>query len=150
MSFNGRSHADVDANDAGETRIDLRRRGGRLIGIGDDDRGRVRLAAALAALPVLPGEGLVAQRELQAIISGFQAGLLERALELRLVSLAAQLSCGSESVSGRSEGATEGEIPTFGAVLDTANPSTVSVWRQALLQPAGHMAGQINLLNSMV
>jgi hypothetical protein len=121
VSFNGRSHADVDANDTGETRIDLRRRGGRLIVIGDDDRGRVRLAAALA---VLPGKGLVAQRELQAIIGRFRAGLLERALELRLVSLAAQLSCGSESVSGRSEGATEGEIPTFGAVLDTANPFT--------------------------
>jgi len=69
VSFNGRSHADVDANDTGETRIDLRRRGGRLIGIGDDDRGRVRLAAALA---VLPGKGLVAQRELQAIIGLFR------------------------------------------------------------------------------
>jgi len=78
VSFNGRSHADVDANDTGETRIDLRRRGGRLIVIGDDDRGRVRLAAALA---VLPGKGLVAQRELQAIIGRFRAGLLERALE---------------------------------------------------------------------
>jgi len=69
VSFNGRSHADVDANDTGETRIDLRRRGGRLIVIGDDDRGRVRLAAALA---VLPGKGLVAQRELQAIIGLFR------------------------------------------------------------------------------
>ncbi len=40
-----------------------------------------------AAAIVLPGEGLVAQRELQAVLGGLQAGLLQRLLQLRLLAL---------------------------------------------------------------
>ena len=46
---------------------------------------RIRLGAA--AVAVLSGERLIAQRELQAVIRGFQAGLFERAFELRLLAL---------------------------------------------------------------
>src|SRR6185437_2017908 len=53
--------------------------------IRDDKLRRAWLPAITAA--VLPGEGLIAQRELQAIVGGGQTGLFERALQLRLLAL---------------------------------------------------------------
>ena len=45
------------------------------------------LGWAPPAAAVLAGEGLIAQTELQAVIGGFQPGLLQRAFELRLLAL---------------------------------------------------------------
>src|SRR5262249_48926407 len=82
-----RLYADVDAAAAAEAGVNLGGLDERLVGVGDDELRRGRLLAGAAGLATLAGEGLIAQRELQAVIGGFQAGLLERALELRLLTL---------------------------------------------------------------
>src|SRR5580704_349570 len=80
------SHADIDAAAEAGAGIDLLGLDDRRLGVGNDEVRRARLRAA-AAVAVLAGEGLIAQRELQAVIGGFQSGLLQRAFELRLLAL---------------------------------------------------------------
>src|SRR5580704_6629743 len=79
------SHADVAAAAEAGAGIDLLCLDDRRLGVGNDELRRARLRVAAAA--VLAGEGLIAQRELQAVIGGFQPGLLQHAFELRLLVL---------------------------------------------------------------
>jgi hypothetical protein len=81
-----RLHANVDAAAAEvEAGIDLRRLHRRQICcVNDKLLRRVRLCAAAL---VLPGERLIAQRELQAVVGGSQPCLLKRAFELWLLAL---------------------------------------------------------------
>lgn len=57
------------------------------IGIRDDKLCAVARLRARAVAVLLPGERLVPQRELEAVVGGLQARLLERLLQLRLLTL---------------------------------------------------------------
>src|SRR6185437_11245536 len=80
-----RSYADIESAAEIPTGVEPRGIDRGEFWIRDDKLRRAWLPAITAA--VLPGEGLIAQRELQAIVGGGQTGLFERALQLRLLAL---------------------------------------------------------------
>ena len=71
-----------------------------MFGVGDDECARVLPGVPQpSAAVVLSGEGLVAQRELQAVVGGLQAGLFQRAFDLRLLALQQAQGLGRSTVT---------------------------------------------------